>query len=195
MRRLLLVVACLGAGGAKLRPSAASLRKAQAAFASRLDAQADAALEPLLKAARADRSNTGRRRRVRRRDGPGEEDEEVGEEEERRDATLQSPRSKKRGFEWHDPKRRYGPPPLTLDQRLDAELDEAFKPAVEIDDAESGIEGAVERLRAELGDAPRRTDSRRDSKRERLRRAPERAAAWLQRKFDEVYGEEEEDRD
>ena len=137
---------------------------------------------------------------MRRRDGPpgsGEKEEVVEDEEETRGATLQSPRPKKRsrGFEWHDPKRRYGPPPLTLDQRLDAELDEAFKPAVEIDDAESGIEGAVERLRAELGDAPRRTDSRRDSKRERLRRAPERAAAWLQRKFDEVYGEEEEDRD
>ena len=132
---------------------------------------------------------------MRRRNDPpgsGEKEEVVEDEEETRGATLQSPRPKKRsrGFEWHDPKRRYGPPPPTFDQRLNAEFDEAFTPSVQVDDAESGVQGAVERLRAELGRAPAQADSGRA---ERWRRAPERAAAWLQRKFDEVYGEEEEE--
>ena len=166
LARLLLLLTDL-ARSAKFRPSASSLQAARQAFATRLDAESDAALAPLLL------------------DEEGRYGEEAANAPVEKRPTLEellapsSKRPRRRGFQWHDPKRRWGPPPPTFAERLDAASEAAIGGAADDDErAQPSADALRERRTSPME--------------ERLGSGPERAAAWLIRKYDEVYGVDED---
>ena len=161
-------------GPARWRPSATALREARKNFNQKLDGESDAALAPLIVEGRQAAAAMPRSRRsteaLSARDASP-----LDEERSAWDALLNPPpkRQRARGFEWHDPRRRNGPPPPTFAERLDAEAEAALAAALVEDTAPSA----------------RATPSK--PRPRQWRSAPERAVGWLQRKYAEVYEEEE----
>ena len=162
-RLLLFLLFSANAAAGKVKPSAASLRAASRAFATRIDAAGDEALAPLL----VDKKG----RLISDVDDTAEEPRPTIEQ-------LLAPEPKPkptRGFQWHDPKRRHGPPPPTFAERLDAEAEATLPP------------------RAREIARDRQGDNEQPAKSTSLRTGPERAAEWLMRKYDELYGPEDDE--
>ena len=162
MRTLIFLV--VAAVCAALKPSAASLDAAMKSFRQRLDADVDAALAPGLRQTTELEEDVA----LLMKQGENQPDTTAEEMPALKALLAQQKRRPARGFEWHDPKRRFGPPPPTIAERMDADTDKALSSSVLDDDVES-----VDR------EGPSRSTPPTS--------APERAAAWLTRKYYDVY--------
>ena len=169
----LLLVGSYVAHAARIRPTPASIQAVRYDFASRLDAESDAAVAPLVM------DKQGRFGKEKNAAAAPSEKRPTLEE------LLAPPpkRPRRRGFEWHDPSLRYGPASPTLAERLDA----ASKVAIELPMRVLDEEGRTT-------PSPPPTARRvRPTHPTDLGSGPARAAAWLLRKYDEVYGDDEVD--
>ena len=173
MAAVLLAAVLPHAHAARIRPTAASAQAATNSFASRLDAESDAALAPLVMDEKG-------------RFGEDAADAALDEKRPTLEELLAPPpkRPRRRGFEWHDPKLRYGPPPPTFAERLDAASEAAIElPLLDLEEDE----------RAKPTPEPKKSRGARSRPAtEVLGTGPERAAAWLLRKYDEIYGDDDD---